>query len=159
MAKKTNRKNVKALPSALSIASPVESRPEVAPASVTETSEPLVSVSPPAASEPPPKRAVTKAALAPSQPQVPVVFELHDPQAKVVSLCGEFNCWSQEANPLQLQADGVWRTTLPLAPGRYQYKFVVDGQWCPDAKAKENVLNEHGTLNSVVVVAAGTRTI
>jgi hypothetical protein len=153
MAKKTNRKNVKALPSALSIASPVETRPVAAPALVTKTPEPLVSVSPPVASEPAPKRTVTKAVSAPSQPQVPVVFQLHDPQAKVVSLCGEFNCWSPEANPLQLQAGGIWQTTLRLAPGRYQYKFVVDGQWCADAKAKENVYNEHGTLNSVVVVA------
>ena len=50
--------------------------------------------------------------------------------------------------------DGSWETTVALAPGRYQYKFVVDGQWMPDPRARENVPNQHGTLNSVVEVRA-----
>jgi hypothetical protein len=47
---------------------------------------------------------------------------------------------------------GHWETTVALAPGRYQYKFVVDGEWIPDLLAQENVWNEHGSLNSVVEV-------
>ena len=47
---------------------------------------------------------------------------------------------------------GTWETTVELAPGRYQYKFVVDGQWIPDPLAHDNVWNQHGTLNSVVEV-------
>ncbi len=45
-------------------------------------------------------------------------------------------------------------TILALLPGRYEYKFVVDGHWIPDPNALENVLNPHGTLNSVMEVLA-----
>ena len=49
---------------------------------------------------------------------------------------------------------GLWEKRLVLPPGRHEYKFVVDGQWQHDRDARENVLNEFGTLNSVVEVAA-----
>jgi len=48
--------------------------------------------------------------------------------------------------------DGHWEATVALAPGRYQYKFIVDGEWITDPKAQENVRNYHGTLNSVIEV-------
>jgi len=92
-------------------------------------------------------------APAPPAPQtVNVPFSFFAPQAKRVSLCGEFNGWSQEANPMEHRAEGHWQTTLALKPGRYQYKFLADGQWTADPQAKENVLNQHGTLNSVIEV-------
>ena len=81
-----------------------------------------------------------------------ISFALHKPDAKRVSLCGEFNGWSPSATPMKRHEDGCWETTVALAPGRYQYKFVVDGQWIPDPLARENVWNQHGTLNSVIEV-------
>jgi hypothetical protein len=87
-------------------------------------------------------------------PRVNATFVLCDPQAKQVSLCGEFNGWSSETMPMERQDGGRWERTLALPPGRYQYKFVVDGQWIPDPKARENMLNPHGSLNSVMVVQA-----
>jgi len=54
------------------------------------------------------------------------------------------------------QNGGLWETSLALPPGRYEYKFVVDGQWLPDPNAHENVFNAHGTLNSVVEVRVST---
>lgn len=154
MAKKTSKKIVKTLPSALTIATPVESRPAKSPEPVAKNPvPPVVFSSPPLTAAMPEKM---KAMKAPAPGPVQTVFELHDPQARLVSLCGEFNHWTPGANPMARQADGVWRTSLPLAPGRYQYKFVVDGNWFPDIKAIENVLNEHGTLNSVRIVSANT---
>jgi len=50
--------------------------------------------------------------------------------------------------------DGHWETTVALAPGRYQYKLIVDGEWIADPAAEENVSNEHGSLNSVIEVRA-----
>jgi 1,4-alpha-glucan branching enzyme len=50
--------------------------------------------------------------------------------------------------------DGTWETTVALAPGRYQYKLIVDGEWIADPAAQKNVPNEHGTLNSVIEVRA-----
>ena len=87
-------------------------------------------------------------------PGVKVTFVFPEPTAQRVTLCSEFNGWSPDATPLQRQADGHWETTVALAPGRYQYKFVVDGRWIPDPLARENVPNPHGTLNSVVEVRA-----
>ena len=47
---------------------------------------------------------------------------------------------------------GRWEVPLALRPGRYQYKFVVDGQWLHDPNARENLPNQHGSLNSVIQV-------
>ena len=69
-----------------------------------------------------------------------------------VSLCGDFNGWSPISTPLNQKEGGRWETLLTLAPGRYQYKFVVDGQWLHDPAAKTNVPNPHGSLNSVLEV-------
>ena len=47
---------------------------------------------------------------------------------------------------------GVYSTTIKLAPGTYQYKFVIDGTWCADPECADFVQNDHGTLNSVITV-------
>jgi len=83
-----------------------------------------------------------------------VTFAFLEPHAQRVSLSGEFNGWAAEGTPLSRQDDGLWSTRLALAPGRYQYKFVVDGQWLTDPNAQENIHNEYGTLNSIVEVQA-----
>ena len=85
---------------------------------------------------------------------VKVTFVLLDLGAKQVSLCGDFNAWAADAAPMKRDADGLWDTTITLAPGRYEYKFLVDGQWLPDPQAREQVWNRHGTLNSVIEVRA-----
>ena len=45
-----------------------------------------------------------------------------------------------------------WEATLALQPGRYEYKFVADGEWLHDPNAQENLPNPHGSLNSVMEV-------
>ena len=97
------------------------------------------------------------AAIAP-KPAAPktlsVRFALHKPDAKGVAVCGDFNGWSPSATSMKRHNDGHWETTVALAPGRYQYKFLVDGDWLLDPAAQKNVPNEHGSLNSVVEVGA-----
>jgi 1,4-alpha-glucan branching enzyme len=87
-------------------------------------------------------------------PRVKVTFVLPICDAKRVSLSGDFNGWSPDATPMKRYDDGHWETTVELAPGRYEYKFVRDGEWMPDLLAHENVWNQHGTLNSVIEVRA-----
>lgn len=114
--------------------------------SVKHTNKPL-------AGNPPANRAAAATAAAkPARSEARFVFS--DVSAKQVSLCGDFNGWATETTPMERAQDGSWETTVALAPGRYQYKFVVDGQWMPDPRARENVPNQHGTLNSVVEVRA-----
>jgi hypothetical protein len=112
----------------------------------------------PKASLPEPPKSPEKAAVVAQAPKptatktVNVSFALFEPDAKQVSLCGDFNGWASDATPMKGQEGGHWETTVALAPGRYQYKFVVDGHWIPDPLAHENVWNQHGTLNSVIEV-------
>ncbi len=70
-----------------------------------------------------------------------------------VNLAGDFNNWSTSADALTKQADGSWSITKKLAPGRYMYKFVVDGSnWKEDPNAKETVDDGFGGKNAVMVV-------
>ena len=50
------------------------------------------------------------------------------------------------------RVSGGWELRADLPPGRYEYKFIADGTWLHDPISKENVVNEHGTLNSVLFV-------
>ena len=92
---------------------------------------------------------------APAVPQtVKVTFVLLDLGAKQVSLAGDFNGWASDGTPLKRDDAGHWEATVALAPGRHEYKFVVDGEWVPDPLARDHVRNQHGTLNSVIEVRA-----
>ncbi len=104
----------------------------------------------------PEKLAVVVEAPISEAPKVKVtfVFPICECCPKRVSLSGDFNGWSPDATPMKRYDDGHWETTVELAPGRYEYKFVRDGVWMPDLLAHENVLNPHGTLNSVIEVRA-----
>ncbi len=69
----------------------------------------------------------------------PFVFKA-DKKLKSVRLVGSFNKWDKTANPMTADADGLtWRLALPLAPGRYDYKFAPfgpeEGTWVPDPTA------------------------
>ena len=48
--------------------------------------------------------------------------------------------------------DGRWLKELILAPGVYEYRLVVDGEWMPDPRASETVPNPFGEMNSVLKV-------
>jgi hypothetical protein len=80
-------------------------------------------------------------------------FVLVAPGASEVSLVGDFNDWNISATPLvRAEGDGVWHVTVPLAPGRYRYAFVVNGavwQRDPESPPAED---EFGRPNSVVTV-------
>jgi hypothetical protein len=53
---------------------------------------------------------------------------------------------------MRKDGNGEWTVSVTLPPGRYEYRFVVDGQWLSDPSAKESVHNTFGGTNSVVVV-------
>jgi RNA polymerase sigma-70 factor, ECF subfamily len=64
-------------------------------------------------------------------------FVFADPSAKSVALAGDFNRWDPTAASLTRLADGSWARTLRLAPGRYEYAFLVDGKrWVTDRFAR-----------------------
>ncbi len=82
-----------------------------------------------------------------------VIFRCRALPGSDVNLAGSFNAWQHDRNRMRpLPEDGEYRATLVLPPGRYEYKFVVNGEWLADPGATEWAINPHGSLNSVVVV-------
>ena len=72
-------------------------------------------------------------------------FSLSAPEAKSVSLVGCFTGW--EPINLKKQKNGIWKGSIPLEPGAYEYRFVVDGQWLNDPNCNERVPNPFGDEN------------
>jgi 1,4-alpha-glucan branching enzyme len=81
-----------------------------------------------------------------------VNFSLKAPHAKEVFLVGDFNNWDTKSNSMKPDKDGLWRISLILSPGRYEFKFFIDGKWREGLKGKHKVPNCFGTLNHVLVV-------
>ena len=81
----------------------------------------------------------------------PTEFKLNMPHAKSVAIAGSFNNWDAMKTPMQLDSN-AWKVSIPLPPGRHEYRFVVDGQWISDPEAKENVQNGYGSENSVITI-------
>jgi 1,4-alpha-glucan branching enzyme len=79
-------------------------------------------------------------------------FSLSAPQAKSVFIAGDFNQWNLSAHPLKQDKKGVWKISLPLGPGRYEYRFLVDGAWQNDPNCSSFVENPFGTLNCLKIV-------
>jgi pullulanase len=54
-------------------------------------------------------------------------------EADRVRVAGSFTSWADGALDMTKNADGVWQLTKTLAPGTYEYKFIVgESGWMPD---------------------------
>jgi anti-sigma factor RsiW len=75
------------------------------------------------------------------------------PDARSVSVAGDFNGWNPAQTKLERADGGMWTVTLPLRPGRYEYMFVVDGKhWIADPLATEDTGDGFGSQNAVLDV-------
>ena len=90
----------------------------------------------------------------------PIEFSCYAPRAQSVFVAGTFNDWNPEVIPLYREPDGHWRTTLPLTPGRHEFKFIVDGEWCCEPGCEHEYqgcpkccANDLGTMNRVLEVS------
>jgi len=83
-----------------------------------------------------------------------VQFVLDAPGARAVAVVGGFNDWDPTAAPLErVPGSTVWTTTVPLAPGRYTYAFVVDDStWVLDPRAPRAQDQDYGVESSVLLV-------
>ena len=81
-----------------------------------------------------------------------VEFTFHAPEAKKVCIAGKFNAWNTSSMPMKKGKDGVWRIKLNLSPGKYEYKYLVDGAWASDLSCSEWVPKSFGTENCVISV-------
>ncbi|MFA6186317.1 MAG: AAA family ATPase [Phycisphaerae bacterium] len=74
------------------------------------------------------------------------------PRAKSVQIAGDFNSWQPQTTALNQLQDGKWELALALAPGKYRYRMVVDGQWQQDPYNEHSELNPFGEYNSILEV-------
>ncbi len=88
------------------------------------------------------------------QDETVVCFEYLNPTAQSVSVAGDFNGWDKNKDRMTKFGD-VWSIKLKeLPPGKYEYKFVVNGtQWIKDP---ENKLERND--NSLIEVKKGINT-
>ena len=82
-----------------------------------------------------------------------VRFECKSEHASTVFLAGSFNDWNESTTQMNRDENGIWTASLDLLPGRYEYKFIIDGQWScspellPDPSRASCVPNTLGTMN------------
>jgi len=80
-------------------------------------------------------------------------FEFYAPQAAEVRLAGTFNHWDPSKHRLRKDVNGRWRLTLSLKPGRYEYRYWVDGNWENEQRPSACVPNAFGTWNCVIEIS------
>ncbi|SPE54546.1 Carbohydrate-binding glgB1-like protein [Verrucomicrobia bacterium] len=84
-----------------------------------------------------------------------VTFSYSGAEAKAVLLAGDFTGWEQAPVTMKKDKTGVWKKTVSLALGRYQYRLLVDGQWRDDPNCPNRQPNQFGGQNCVCVVGGG----
>ncbi|NNE42776.1 MAG: DUF3459 domain-containing protein, partial [Gemmatimonadetes bacterium] len=93
---------------------------------------------------------------APGPDAVDVTFRFQPVISGIQSchLVGEFNGWDQAATPMtDPDGDGMYECTVKLSPGKYAYKFLVDGvNWLEDPNATDTVDDGYGGVNSLINV-------
>jgi 1,4-alpha-glucan branching enzyme len=85
-----------------------------------------------------------------------ITFKLEASEAKEAILAGDFNSWDAKKHIMKRDNKGRWSKIVTLAPGRYEYKFFVDGEWQNDPSNDQVVPNSFGTLNNHLTVEIPT---
>lgn len=87
--------------------------------------------------------------------RVPTQFVFEHTEATEISLVGDFNNWEVGETKLVKLPNGLWTTTVPLAPGRHVYSYVIDGTLLvADPRAPKSGDADYGREGSVVMVFA-----
>ncbi len=101
-------------------------------------------------------------------------MEFVDPEARAVFVSGTFNHWRSNGTPMTHLGNGRWAKELLLPPGRYEYRFLVNGyktepdrddrpgryqyrvlengRWVDDSESPEVVRDPRGGFKAVLVV-------
>jgi len=95
------------------------------------------------------------ASLSPIVSSQEVTFAFEAPEAEHVLLVGDFNDWTLDGSEMQ-PIGGVWTKVITLGPGRYRYRYVVDGQWQSDPSNAAIAPNPYGGHDSILVMDDAT---
>ncbi len=81
------------------------------------------------------------------------VFTFYGDDAQKVEIAGDFNNWVSSTEwQMENIEKGVWARVLHLEPGKYRYKFVVDGKWMVDPRNPKIERDESGNVNSLIEI-------
>jgi diguanylate cyclase (GGDEF)-like protein len=70
-----------------------------------------------------------------------------------IAVVGDFNGWNKLSDVMERSNDGKFSLRLPLAPGRYAYKYVVNNEYyIVDPQCAEFLQDGYGGRNSIVIV-------
>lgn len=79
-------------------------------------------------------------------------IHLDAPNAQSVYVAGSFNNWSLEDTYKLKKENGLWAIDMPLRPGTYSYRFVIDGKWQEDPANPVQEKNPFGEINSLLEI-------
>ncbi len=81
-------------------------------------------------------------------------YQPEEPVHKL-TVFGSFNSWNRDNLPLtDPDGDGIYQTRVNLNPGRYEYKFFVNGREVNDPANPDSISNPFGSYNSVLTVSS-----
>jgi len=83
----------------------------------------------------------------------PINFICTAPEAKRVTLIGDFNDWDPNAHPLKRHVDGSWSLQVTLGHGHHHYQFLIDGKPTLDPRAQGIARNEQNEKVSLLAVS------
>ena len=83
----------------------------------------------------------------------PINFYYSRPDARSVSLIGDFNGWDPNSLPMQRRVDGWWSIQVPLTHGHHHYLFLVDGAPTLDPRSRGTVQVEGYSKASLIAVS------
>ena len=86
----------------------------------------------------------------PSTTNKSATFTIYSPAETDVAIAGTFSDWQPQA--MTKGQDGLWRITLQLIPGIYEYRFLVGAQWQDDPNNPRRTPNGYGGFNSICEV-------
>jgi chromosome partitioning protein len=83
----------------------------------------------------------------------PIVFTFEAPASAGVQIAGDFNNWRPESLYFNDSSDDhTWQKLIPLKPGSYRYKYLIDGRWITDPRNKKTVDDPFGGANSILEI-------
>ena len=93
-------------------------------------------------------------AIEPEAAPIPEQFVFNSNRAHRVSVVGDFNSWNPTNAPMVRSPDGeLWSVTIPIAPGRHMYAFLVDDSlFTIDPTAPNARDPDLGTKGSIIIV-------
>lgn len=80
-------------------------------------------------------------------------FFCHAPEAKQVSIVGDFNNWNPNATPMVRQPDGHWMVSVELGHGYHRYVFLVDGEPMLDPNATGIARDDRNNCVSLIAIS------